>query len=84
MLFIAVCALLYGVMSFTRPWLISQGAKQFLLLSVFVSGIVNFALLSDNTLSYTQYGGYISAPLLEIGKLLFATNTVIIQGIIII
>lgn len=84
MLFIAVCALLYGILSFTRPWLISQGAKQFLLLSVFVSGIVNFGLLSDNTLKYTEYGGYISAPVLEIGKLLFATNIVIIQGIIVI
>ena len=84
MLFIAVCALLYGILSFYRPWLISQWAKQFLLLSVFVSGIVNFGLLSDNTLKYSEYWGYISAPLLEIGKVLFATNIIIIQGIIII
>lgn len=84
MLFVAFCGLAYGLLCFRKPWLIARGARQFLLLSVFVSWVVNLSLIDDSTLSYTKFGWYISAPLLEVWKLLFATNAIAIQWLIII
>lgn len=84
LLFVAICGLLYGVIIFFKPRLIAKWWKQFLLLSLFVSGIVNFSILEDSALSYTLFGGYISAPLLEVGKLLFATNYIAIKWLIVI
>lgn len=84
LLFIWIGGLLYGILVWNKPWLIVKWGKQFLLLSVFISGVVNFAVLEDPSLSYTKYGGYISAPLLEIGKLLFSTNFMAIEWIIVI
>ncbi len=62
--------------------MIAQGARQFFLLSIFISAVVNMSLLDSSSLSYIHYGWYISAPILEVGKLLFATNTIAIQWVI--
>lgn len=82
MLFVAFAWLWYGALVRTKPWMIAQWARQFLLLCIFISAVVNMSLLSADNADYIKYGGYISFPVLEFGKLLFATNLVAIQWLI--
>lgn len=84
MLFVVIALLLYGLLARTKPWLIASWGRQFFVLSIFISALINMNLLDAQRFEYTKYGWYISAPLLEIGKLLFATNTMVIQWVIVI
>ncbi|MBP7007888.1 hypothetical protein KBB05_04150 [Patescibacteria group bacterium] len=48
--------MIYGILCFYRPWMIAQGARQFFLLSIFISAVVNMSLLDSSSLSYIHYG----------------------------
>ena len=57
--------------------------KQFLVMLVVVSALLNFAILDDNKQSYTSWGGYISWPVFWWLKQAFGNNSLAIKGMIV-
>ncbi|HMT01400.1 MAG TPA: DNA translocase FtsK [Candidatus Absconditabacterales bacterium] len=61
--FFAVC-IMVGLYVLIKPHLIKLILKQFLLLFLIISAILNFPIVDGMSKNYMQFGGYLSRPLL--------------------
>jgi hypothetical protein len=61
--FFALCVI-YGALIFAKPRLLSIFIKQFIVICILLSGLLNFPIIDGVSRSYPNNGGYISQPLL--------------------
>jgi len=58
--------------------------KQFVVVMILVSGIINFPIIDGDTNKYQSFGGYISWPLIEILDAMFGAQATAVKTFIII
>lgn|GEM_PF-3362040 len=58
--------------------------KQFIILSMVISAILNFPVLEEQGVAYQEYGGYIGRPILRILQRIFGENPFAIKAIIVV
>jgi len=58
--------------------------KQFLVVMILVSGIINFPIIDGDTSKYQQFGGYISWPLIELLSAMFGGQSTAVKSFVVI
>lgn len=58
--------------------------KQFIILSMVISAILNFPVLEEQSIAYAEYGGYIGWPILRVLQQIFGENPFAIKAIIVV
>ena len=77
-------AILSGVLILVKQVLTKTIVKQFVILSMIISAILNFPVLEEQSIAYQQYGGYIGRPILWLLQRIFgAENPFAIKAIIV-
>lgn len=73
-LYIAFLGIIYFLAIYYKSYLIKSLTTKFFFLSIFLSSIINFPVVESMSVDYTDFGGYISSPIIEILRLMFDTN----------
>lgn len=72
-----------GVTTIAKDGLSRTIMKQFIILNMVISAMLNFPALEEQTLAYQSYGGYIGWPILWILQRIFGENPFAIKAIIV-
>lgn len=81
-IFFALCFLV-GILIMAKGYLMKLLVRQFLLVMIIVSAILNFPIIDGNGEKYEQLGGYLSWPLLYILNLMFGGKNIASKAFII-
>ncbi len=82
-IFFGLCMLIW-MLIVSKWYLINLLIKQFVVVMVLVSGIINFPIIDGDTTKYQAFGWYISWPLIEILNAMFGSQAVAVKSFIII
>ena len=82
MIFFAI-TVLAGILFLTRGHLVRTITKQYILLLMLISGILNFPILDGQSNDYGQFGGFLSWPLLRGLKQMLGANPTAIKIMVI-
>ena len=73
----------FGSICIARGSLIATFTKQLVAINILISALLNFPLIANPVASWTQHGGYLSRPLLQLLQQLFGKNLLAIQIVVI-
>lgn len=76
-------AILAGILTVIKEGLGRTIMKQFIILSMVISAILNFPVLEEQSIAYQEYGGYIGWPILWVLQRIFGENPFAIKAIIV-
>ena len=72
--------ILAGIMTIVKQGLSRTIMKQFVVLSMVISAMLNFPALEEQTIAYQSYGGYIGRPILGVLQRIFGDNPFAIKA----
>lgn len=72
-----------GILTLAKDGMSKTIMKQFIILNVIISAILNFPVLEEQSIAYQDYGGYISLPILWLLQRVFGENPFAIKAIIV-
>lgn len=81
--FFALCVIV-GILIMIKGYLMQLLIKQFMIMMVIVSAVINFPIIDGDIGKYEQYGGYISWPVLALLQVLFGHKALATKSFIII
>ena len=70
-------------MTLVKEGLTRTIVKQFFVLSMIISAILNFPVIEEQSIAYQEYGGFIGRPILWILQRIFGDNPFAIKAIIV-
>ena len=76
--------ILAGILTLLKEGLGRTIMKQFVILSMVISAILNFPVLEEQSIAYQEYGGYIGRPILWVLQRIFGENPFAIKAIIVV
>lgn len=82
-IFFWLCMLVW-VLIMAKWYLINLLIKQFLVIMVLVSGVINFPIIDWDSQKYELFGGYISWPLIELLNAMFWGQATAVKAFIVI
>jgi len=82
-IFFGLCMLVW-LLILAKWYLMNLLIKQFVVVMILVSGIINFPIIDGDTNKYQSFGGYISWPLIEILDAMFGAQATAVKTFIII
>ncbi|HKL43902.1 MAG TPA: DNA translocase FtsK [Candidatus Absconditabacterales bacterium] len=82
-IFFGLC-MLVGILIISKGYLMNLLIKQFLVVMILVSGIINFPIIDGDTNKYESFGGYISWPLIELLNAMFGAQATAVKSFVVI
>jgi len=82
-IFFGLC-ILVGILILSKWYLMNLLIKQFLLLMMLLSGIINFPIIDWDISKYQSFGWYISWPLIELLNVMFGSQPTAVKSFIVI
>ncbi|HRU50204.1 MAG TPA: DNA translocase FtsK [Candidatus Absconditabacterales bacterium] len=81
--FFGLC-ILVGILILYKGYLMNLLIKQFLIVMMLVSGVLNFPIIDGEISKYQSFGGYLSWPLIELLNLMFGHQATAVKSFIIV
>ncbi len=77
-------SMLVWILVISKWYMMNLIIKQFLVVMILVSGIINFPIIDWDTSKYQQFGGYISWPLIELLSAMFGGQSTAVKSFVVI
>ncbi|HOG15533.1 MAG TPA: DNA translocase FtsK, partial [Candidatus Absconditabacterales bacterium] len=81
--FFGLC-ILVGILILYKGYLMNLLIKQFLIMMMLVSGVLNFPIIDGEISKYQSFGGYLSWPLIELLNLMFGSQATAVKSFIVV
>jgi len=82
-IFFGLC-ILVGVLILSKWYLMNLLIKQFLLMMMLLSSVINFPIIDWDTSKYQSFGWYISWPLIKILSIMFGSQPIAVKSFMVI
>jgi len=77
-------SILVWILILYKGYLMNLLIKQFLIVMMLVSGVLNFPIIDGDVSKYQTFGGYLSWPLIELLNLMFGSQATAVKSFIVV